>query len=50
MPVLSMGYYYFVKLKMKTQYFQVFLYSSEIEESLETQFQARNMGFMIFLK
>ena len=35
---------------MKTQYFQLLLYFSQIEWCFETQFQARNMGFMIFLK
>jgi hypothetical protein len=44
------NYYYYVRLKIKTKYFQVLLYFSEIERCFETRFQACNMGFMIFLK
>ena len=35
---------------MKTQYIQMLLYFSETEWCLETQFQAQNIGFMIYLK
>jgi hypothetical protein len=35
---------------MKNQYFQVVLYFSGIEWSFETQFQALNTGFVIFVK
>jgi hypothetical protein len=43
-------YYYFVKLKMKNQYFLVVLYFSEIVWSQETQLQALKTGFEIFVK
>jgi hypothetical protein len=37
-PIVLTSYYYCVKLKMKTQYFRVLLYFTEIEGSIETQF------------
>jgi len=35
---------------MKTQYFQRVLYFGKIDRPLETQFQASNGAFIIFLK